>query len=696
LGILTSRNPIQDAQTFLSKSWSWLHQDNTETIRTVSGDPAGQGALFSRNDNQYEGEPAIEHLDFAASRVIVSGAYQRLATIPCVVSPEPINDALDRKARPKYQRVAEEQPINKVFSSGVGSNDTTPTTSEIKHIFYQYPDDLTWDSRLGGFITTSIFFDVQTDYPLPENPIDSPCQTITIYEWPAGRIFSALGSNTSLSVYAIDIQSERRKGRWVCRGTLASDVGSDFTLIIERYERLTTKPVIAGFTDHAGVINPHTGQPGCLVPKPREEERKQLPDYPLETVPVAGAALVEPLGWTPIAKRVLSIEVGFIPSIADAVYLARQIAAREWRRRDAQQITMPIPDEWLAAGCPPLPVVVLGGDKCHCEGLIVQIDSIGSVPNSSFSFIANRIDRGGVNQVVLGDPIDLGWRVEISIESAPAAPPPEGSDVEISWHVEIGSGLFTILPDSPIDLLVGFGGAQQLLLASLQEISWHPEINGVIAAVTFDPLWADVIMLCPFTSASPLVDLKNGLTITNNGSTLSTAINDPSGMSTGIRSLDGNSYIDIDTTGQGISGDFCFEFWIYPTADGSPGALWGLSDARGAVVAQPHQLYVYNDGAIGLYSPETNESAAGALSLNAWHYVNLNRSGNTIKLHVDNVEVLSQTRSGSYDLSAVYRIGGIQNAGFKGLTGYLSNLRITRAFRSGTTTPTLPYPTAGI
>jgi hypothetical protein len=412
-GILSSRNPISDAQDLLGKYWRWMYCDLAETIRTVSGDPSAHAVTFTRSLAQLEWEPSIDHLDFAATRVIVTGSYQRPALVACQTDPAPLNPNLDRKARPKYQRVAEQQPINKVFSSGVSRNDTSPTTSEIKHIFYQYSDDRTWDSRLAAFLPARILNDLQTDQPLAEQPIDSPSQTATVYEWPAGRIFSSLGANTTLSVYAIEVQSERHKGRWVCRGTLVTSVRADFTLIIERYESLTTQPVIAGYSDHAGVVDPRTGNPACLTPQPRSEERQPLAPYTLETVAVKGTAQVQPLGWSPIANRDLVLEVGFLPSVPAANYLAQQIARREWRRRDSVRVTMPVPVEWLAAGCPPLPVATLDDGDWQCEGLIISMQD----EKASFAFTANRISRNAVSTVQVIESIDLKFKVVIDVES---------------------------------------------------------------------------------------------------------------------------------------------------------------------------------------------------------------------------------------------------------------------------------------
>jgi hypothetical protein len=219
-----------------------------------------------------------------------------------------------------------------------------------------------------------------------------------------------------LIVARVEIQSERRKGSWVPAGVI-DPVGqaNNTNLIVERYEIVKTKPVIAGSEDHSGVANPATGKPGCLTPAPVKEDRQPLPEYPLETVPVSGMAIVRPIGWEPIYKRNLVVDVGFCPSVGQANYLAQQIADREWRRRDSIKITMPLPIEWLAAGCPPLPRVFLGDGNFEADGLILAISNQSE--RCEFGFVAARIDRLGVPITSPITPVAINCIVEVRISS---------------------------------------------------------------------------------------------------------------------------------------------------------------------------------------------------------------------------------------------------------------------------------------
>jgi hypothetical protein len=305
--------------------------------------------------------------------------------------------------------VTEDQPYSKVYTSPASTN-LAPTLAEIKWIFYQYVDDPDVSFQCAAFLPTDLLLEAQTDRPLANQPIDSPYQTITVYQQPAGRVFPTTQSgNGNLIIARIEIQSERRKGSWP--QTQASNVN----LINERYETVKTKPVIAGAEDHAGVIDPATNKPKCLAPQPTKEQRQPLPEYPLETVPVRGVATVRPIGWEPIYKRNLVVDVGFCPSVGQANYLAQQIADREWRRRDSIKITMPLPIEWLTAGCPPLPKVFLGDGNFEADGLILAISNQSE--RCEFGFMAARIDRLGAPITSPITPVAINCIVEVRISS---------------------------------------------------------------------------------------------------------------------------------------------------------------------------------------------------------------------------------------------------------------------------------------
>jgi hypothetical protein len=396
-GGLATRNPIVDAQRLAGVAWQWLNVDNTEIIRTVDGNPNAAPHLFTRTLGEVDWQPDADNINFAASKVIVTGSAQIPAPPDCPKD-VPTNPYLDNKGRPKIQKTQEIQPISVIFPSETGN--LNPIVSEEKTIAYQYPDD----SSLAippGLMPVDLLFEVQKN-TTPK--FSAPYQTVTIYQQPAGRIFSELGSNTTLYTAKIEIQNDLFKSSYVPAGVLDPSLGSNFTLKLEKRETLTTTPVDPALA-HGGGIDPQTGKPYCLEPKPQPEQRKSVAQNPLKTVPTRGEAEVAPLGWIPVFNAPYVLDVGFLPQML-ANPLAQQIAAREQRRRDAVQITMPIPTEWLAAGCPPLALCTIHDGTFQIDAPIVVLGD----GEAKLSFSGGRINRF----VVSGGVVDLNNPVALS------------------------------------------------------------------------------------------------------------------------------------------------------------------------------------------------------------------------------------------------------------------------------------------
>jgi hypothetical protein len=433
-GEVSTRNPVADAQQLASIYWNWIAVDNAEAIRVITGDPLTTPVLFSRTLGAMEWTPDIDHINFAAEQVIVTGSHQRPAKILCdEISPD---TTLDRKGRPKYQRVIEQQPLSKIFSKGA-QDILSPGVAEVKWVFYQYPDDLDWDSQLLQFMPNNLLYERDAVSKSDRNgPIDQPCQTVTVYEWPVGRVFSDQGTANNLVVAALEMQSEKRKGRWVPYGLIDSkNQKGNLNLGLERYEDLITGVTYPGRTEHAGTIDPKTGKAQCLERQPKKEERQLLPETPLETVPVVGRSSIAPAGWVPICRRDLVLEVGFLPDTGAANYLAQQIAKREAWRRDSVKVVMPIPDEWLAAGCPPLRRAFLHDGHWQVDGAILEMQE----GEARFAFTAARIDRNSVPIFNPRTEIIARVRPSASITSSTRPLPISGTIVFRAIAVE-GSG----------------------------------------------------------------------------------------------------------------------------------------------------------------------------------------------------------------------------------------------------------------
>jgi len=432
LGGVTTRNPIADCNKLLASQWQWLTVDNAEAIQIIEPFPQTQAANWSRSIGGVEIDGDIDHNYSPATRIIVTGSYQREEPLDCQTNPPNPNPNLDRKGRPTVQRTEEKLPFSTVFEGQTG---LTPTLSLVKWIFYQYPDDLAWDSQLWQFIPAGLIFELQQDQPLRNAPIDQPCQTVTVEQWPAGRIFGALGTNTTLRVASITYQSERRRVIYQPAGVLSETLGTNFTLTQSKYEKLLTEPVILGQELHAGQIDPRTGQLQCLEPPKKPEERQPAPQKRLITQAVSGRATLTPLGWTPlVSNQTKVVDLGFIPGDGQATKLAQRLGFREQIRRDTYKVVQPLPIEWLIAHCPVLPVVSIAGDRYLAQGLILSMQA-GEL---KFAYSAARITYGGLLGSVETIETDLGYVVEIDIALVTIP------TIDLGYVVEIDISLLTL------------------------------------------------------------------------------------------------------------------------------------------------------------------------------------------------------------------------------------------------------------
>lgn len=421
LGGVVTRNPINDAQRLMGTQWRSLTVNNSETV--VSHNCSVSGNLFVRSLSQIEIEPDIDHINFAATRVIVTGSRQ----VPKDIQPTP------GQPKPKLQKTTEQQPYNQVYPGADGQgNNITPTTAEVKTIGYLYPNDRRLPFEIAALVPTELLFDLQTKQPIKGAENDKPYLTITVKEWPIGRITS-LGSNNSLRIALVEIQSETNRSQYVPKLLLVPTVAGqpeNFTLVPKASEKLTTTPV-SPRSNQSDEIDPKTGRQLLLEPKPIIEGQKPIADQPMETQAVTGIASVYPAGWSPIQQHDHIVEVGFLPNEQIADQLAQNLAAREQRRRDSLKVVMPIPDEWLAANCPILPRVTLWDGTWLAEGLIVSLQ--GS--EAKFAFSASRIARfnaGGVAIPVYLEVVDRTIKAATFVRyRSRILPPPVQSTVNL-------------------------------------------------------------------------------------------------------------------------------------------------------------------------------------------------------------------------------------------------------------------------
>jgi hypothetical protein len=397
---LSTRDPIADAQKLCSVNWQWLAVDSNESIITVSGRPSDRPLLFSRSLDQVEWEPDLDAIHFAAEQVIVTGSRQIVDdSIDC--SDQPADPNVDQLGRPKRVATQTYQPFGVLFPQR--PKDATPTLAEEKIILYAY----NYAANYGTVFAAGIYFQLLQggDTQSMESDLRSanfdnttdidantPIQTMTIKNQPRGVLFPDLGLATSLITAEVAIETPFLRSTYKPRGLVLPDPklpktsSRRFELILERRERLSDERA-SRRPSHGGGLNPRTGRVQCLEQSPDPEPQQFAPDVRLRTEAIKGECRIAPNGWTPLIKRPLIQDFGFIPSQAHADNLANQIAFREISRRDTVQITMPIPIEWMQVGFPHLARCRIHDAEFLIDGPIITIADGAA----KFSFAGSRL-----------------------------------------------------------------------------------------------------------------------------------------------------------------------------------------------------------------------------------------------------------------------------------------------------------------
>lgn len=393
---MTTRNPIADVQKLCGVNWRWLTIDNTETIRTVSGLPEDHPILFSRSIDRVAWEPDIQNINFAAPKVIITGSRQ-VAEAPCTCTPPPDhNKYVDAKGRTKQQATQELKPYKEVYTT---SKLLTETLAEKKTIMYKYLDkavtggDISYIELIDFGIDPGVSYDIRS-FTNKANPVTckdfdemTPIATVTVKEWPRGRISTKFGLDGNFSIAEIIIEGPTIKGRLVPLGTINTQDPQNLNLMWVSKEELKNDRN----TGKCGPVDPRTGRGSCVTKPPLQEAAQPGPEIPLRTESIRAEAKVIYSGWDPLIQSPHIEEVGFIPSQAHADKLATAIVNREERRRNAVQVSMPIRSlpEYFMAGCP-----IVGRARVHDGDFGFEAVIISNAPDrSEISFSCGRMNR---------------------------------------------------------------------------------------------------------------------------------------------------------------------------------------------------------------------------------------------------------------------------------------------------------------
>lgn len=388
---IVTRNPVSDAADVAATCWHWLTTRLDEGLTTINGNPLTHPILFARARGQYEITPELDGRGDWYSRAIVTGSYQKAGPPDEDCGEDQAPQDLDSQNRPKIIRSVSYATFAEVFPSSNGSSNTT--TLESKVILYQYGNSLPQENltSLWSQVSASMTVNGNVASYIPSIPAtdeDAVVATMTIRQRPAGNIFEALGTATNLRIYEIEIESDRRKVKLRPWGLIKESEGSNFTLYPSPDEQLEATSASRPQTQPALTDPNDPTSKRCLEKRPEVEPQQPAPNYKMETVPVRGECTIAPTNWAPILGLPKIEDFGFLPSQNHASYNACQLAARLARLSDPWNVEIPVPDEWVVAGCPPYFRAHLHDAHYECEAIALIHDR---ERGTRMSFQANRI-----------------------------------------------------------------------------------------------------------------------------------------------------------------------------------------------------------------------------------------------------------------------------------------------------------------
>jgi hypothetical protein len=378
---IATRNGVADAQRIVFTNYHWLWCDHQERICSISGDPQQQPIVLVRSQQQVELEPDLEGIDFAAEQAIYTASRQVAKPPPPIEKPDKPEESHDAEGKPRRLVTESWKYRYEVFPELYGSKagklkfDTAKVLAEEKVIRHLY-----WEN---GAVFEAI---PQPEAAPGQNPPPPPpqvtdfaaqyqvgdrAQTVTEFRRPRGAIpgfQKKFPGDTGMVLAEKLIETEFCRCRLITRGEkFPKQFAFDTTLTVDELEMLTI-----GRVEPDGTIpsqaDPRTGGKRKLEDLPRKEYRLSAPEVDLEDQTLRSEVTLQPAGWTPIVPQTHTEDLGFMPDQAHLDAVAQQLALREVRRRDAINVQMPVPIEWLRSGCKPL-------QRCRLHTYELQIDN---------------------------------------------------------------------------------------------------------------------------------------------------------------------------------------------------------------------------------------------------------------------------------------------------------------------------------
>lgn len=406
----TSGAPVDDAQKLAGIYFQHLYVDTNETVRVRRRPTTAGGALVVRALSQVEWELNPENVNFAANKVIVTGAREYAVPYQPEEEPEtdPPEEGVDEQGKQRFFETEEfgtieedifTLPFNRFNYTDLGIpkdlfNGATSFLKRRKRVYQLFFDGWRNESTIlyfnSPFPAAALeqieqvrqLFLQRSSKVMPESP-DDPVVSVTV-TWTA-LVVSLLEAVPDLRDALFNIPSQYLDTQGVVGNPRLLGLYKN-EILVESYDRsLTFRPVV--FVDSSRGLssadrysikdaellergttkqrNKTSNKPDPrLVPirpsqveqPPPREEPQPAPDYTVESEAFKGECRLAGRGYSTFAPKTYIQDVGYLPSQGVADRLARDIAFREISRRDSRMITMPLPREWVNAGLYPLPV----------------------------------------------------------------------------------------------------------------------------------------------------------------------------------------------------------------------------------------------------------------------------------------------------------------------------------------------------
>lgn len=211
--------------------------------------------------------------------------------------------------------------------------------------------------------------------------------------------------------------------------------------------------------------------------------------------------------------------------------------------------------------------------------------------------------------------------------------------------------------------------------------------------VPSNPYWANTVLQLHGEGASIVDSSSSPKSLVIGGSAATSATQ----AKFGSKSIDlsGGGYVQASGDPSMVigTGDFTFETWIYPTANGGQEIIL---DTRHTGMGGGGFVFDTSGGVPRYYDGASFYSSSGSVALNTWSHVEFTRVSGQAYMFVDGVLVLTRADTADYwhdspivGGAAYYPIGAAP------MHGYLDEVRYIvgeGVHTSGFAPPTAPYP----